>query len=107
MERQRAAGLAPAAFFLALKSGLRPRRRLRRNRDLHRLAAATGEAGEHRVDEARDDDVQAVGLRARLSAAVEQRRVGAGLPNVEVDLAMIFDIAVDPAAVPEGIVPAP
>src|SRR6476661_458648 len=79
----------------------------RRNRNPHRFAAAAGEAGEHRINEARDYDVQTVGLRTRLGAAVEQGRVGRRLANVEVDLAVIFDIAVDAAAIPEGVIPAP
>ena len=47
-----------------------------------------------------------IGLRTRLGAAVEQRLVGALGPDVEIDLAMIFDIRNDPVAVPEGVVPA-
>src|SRR5206468_2339725 len=42
----------------------------------------------------------------RLGAAVEQRRVGPGCANVKIDLAMIFDVAVDVAA-PERVIPAP
>src|SRR4051794_39426045 len=80
-----------------------------RNRDLDRLAATAREPGEHRVDKARDDDVEPVRLGPRLGAAVKQRRIGGGLTNVEVDLAVVFDVTVDPAAisVPERIVPAP
>src|SRR5206468_10687732 len=77
-----------------------------RDADLHRIATAPREAGEHRVDQARNDDVEAVGLRPRLGAPVEQRLVGTGRADVEIELAMIFDIAVDAAAVPERIVPA-
>src|SRR5581483_2709830 len=39
-------------------------------------------------------------------AAVEQGCVAAGCTDVEVDLAMIFDITVDSVAIPEGVVPA-
>ena len=53
------------------------------------------------------DDIEPVCLRSRLSAAVEQRRVGSRGTDVEVELAVIFDVGIDPAAVPEGIVPAP
>src|SRR5882724_10509354 len=87
--------------------GLRPSRLPRRDGDLDHLAAAPGKAGEYRLDQARDHDVEPVGARARLDAPVEQRCVAAGGADVEVDLAVIFDIGVDSTTVPEGVVPAP
>src|SRR5947209_14495886 len=93
--------------LFAMPCGLGAYRRPGRDCDLHDLAAAAREAGEHRVYQARDYHIGSIGLRAGLGAAVEQRRVRACGADVEVDLAMIFDIAVDPAAVPEGVVPAP
>src|SRR5438270_7027542 len=86
---------------------LRPGRRPGRDGDLDHFAATAREAGEHRLDQARDHDVEPVGLRTRLGAPVEQRRVGPRSADVEVDLTVIFDIGVDPAAVPEGVVPTP
>src|SRR6185295_19908204 len=81
-----------------------------RNRNLHHFAVPAREAGEQSFDETRHDHVEPIGLRASLRAAVEQRRVGSGGADVEVDLAVIFDIAVDAAAavaaIPERIVPA-
>src|SRR5207237_1708058 len=80
----------------------------RRDCDLHRFTALSREAREHRVDEARDHDVQPVRLRPGLRTAVKQRRVGAGLTDVKVDLAVMFDVAVDSATATdrERIVPA-
>src|SRR4051794_10309895 len=83
-----------------------------RNRDLYHFTTASREAGEQRLDQARHDDVEPVGVRARLGAAVEQWLVAARCANVEVDLAVIFDVAVETTAavaaetVPERIVPA-
>src|SRR5206468_3046325 len=82
-------------------------RLLSRNSDLHHFAAAAREAGDHRLDQARHHYVEPAGLRARLNAAGDQRGISSVLPVVEMDLAIIFDIGVDPTAVPEGILPAP
>src|SRR6478672_601697 len=99
-------GFPGGPLLLSLKE-----RRLRpvagRNGDPDHLAAAAREAREHRFDQARNDYVEPVGFGPRLGAAVEQRLAGARAPNVEIDLAVIFDIAVDsPAAIPERVVPA-
>src|SRR5205814_54139 len=45
--------------------------------------------------------------RPCLSTTIEQRRVGPRGTNVEIYLAMIFDIGIDTAAIPEWVVPAP
>src|SRR3954452_3461925 len=86
---------------LAPRGGGRPGR----DGDLHSLAILAGEAGEQGLDQARQDDIQAAGLRARLRASVEQGLVSAFPADVEIDLAVIFDIGVDAVAIPERVVP--
>src|SRR5579884_2140203 len=95
------------AFLLCGGRSLRPLRRPGGNRDLHDLAAPPRESGEHRIDKARHEHVEAVRLRARLGTSVEQRSIRSSRPDMEVDLAVIFDVAVDVVTIPERVVPAP
>ena len=69
--------------------------RARGNCDLDRFSVLTGKSGEQRLDQARQHDIEPVGRRSRLGAAIEQGRIRACLANVEVNFTVIFDVAVD------------
>src|SRR5687768_13700017 len=84
--------------------------RLGRDGDLDRLAAVAGEAGEHRLDQARHHLLQIIGPRAGLGAALEQRGIVGLAPDLHVELADIIIVSADAVigrTVPEGVVPAP
>src|SRR6476661_8271245 len=75
--------------------------------DVQGLAIVAGEAGEHRLDQVRDQPWQLVAAAARLGLALEQRLAVAGAANVHFEVRGVERVARHVIAAPEGIVPAP